>query len=73
MIKKLKLLLQQQMDGVLERIDEDEGVESEEEENGQGKKSSAKKKPEEDDTGKASVGKGDKNIVEPFDLGSSPK
>ena len=41
MIEKLKLLLQQQMDGVLERIDEDEDVEaSDDDENGQGKKSS---------------------------------
>ena len=32
MVEKLKLLLQQQMDGVLERIDEDEHLESSDEE-----------------------------------------
>ena len=32
MIEKLKLLLQQQMDGVLERIDEDEVVEDSDDE-----------------------------------------
>ena len=44
------------MDGVLERIDEDEDVEgSDEDDNGQGKRSSAKKGPE-DDPGRASTG-----------------
>ena len=54
MIEKLKLLLQQQMDGVLERIDEDDDQEASEEEDAGGRKSSGKKTAE---GGRASVGK----------------
>jgi len=70
MVEKLKLLLQQQMDGVLERIDEDEDVEASDEDDGTGKKSSAKKVKEDED-GKGSTGaKHEKTPGEPFDLGA---
>ena len=46
MIEKLKMLLQQQMDGVLERIEEDYDQEASDEEDASGKKSSGKKTQE---------------------------
>ena len=54
MIEKLKLLLQQQMDGVLERIEEDDDQEASDEEDAGGKKSSGKNAQE---GGRASVGR----------------
>ena len=68
MIEKLKLLLQQQMDGVLERIDEDDDKEESDDEGG--KKSSGKKM--EEANGKASIGNLnlEKGNSEPFDLGA---
>ena len=74
MVEKLKLLLQQQMDGVLERIEEDDDQEaSDEDEMGvRGKKGSIKK----DEEGRASTGRlqPEKVNSEPFNLSaSSPK